>query len=383
MWTFEISWKPRTKGRYMADVRIDRLGKLMVEYSVDVQPGQIIEISGGANAAPLIQAAYKYTLIRGGHPIVRPTLPGITELMFKYANDEQLQYLSPIDRWAIEEADGLIRVMSETNTRSLTGVNPARQQLAQKARGEIRQTMMNRAATDDLAWVLTLFPTDAYAQDAEMSLAEYEDFVYGAGLLDDPDPVARWQEISAEQQRLIDWLSSRNEIRIQSEGTDLTIQTGGRTWINADGKYNFPDGEIFTGPVEHSASGHVFFTFPSTMSGRSVEGIKLEFKEGKVVSASADKNEEYLISTLDTDEGARYLGEFAFGTNRGIQKYTGNTLFDEKIGGTLHMAVGAGYPQSGSQNKSAVHWDMILDLRGGSEVHVDGELFIKDGEFVI
>jgi aminopeptidase len=367
----------------MADVRIDRLGKLMVEYSVDVQPGQVIEISGGANAAPLLQAAYKYTLLRGGHPIMRPTISGTMELMFQHANDEQLQYLSPIDRWAIEEADGLIRVLSETNTRSLTGVDPARQQLAQKARGEIRQTMMNRAATGDLAWVLTLFPTDAYAQDAEMSLYEYEEFVYGAGLLDDPDPVARWQEISAEQQRLVDWLSSRNEIRIQAEGTDFTIQTGGRTWINADGKHNFPDGEIFTGPIEDSANGHVSFTFPSTMSGRSVEGIKLEFENGKVVNASADKNEEYLISTLDTDEGARYLGEFAFGTNRGIQKYTGSTLFDEKIGGTLHMAVGAGYPQSGSKNTSAVHWDMIMDLRSGSEVHVDGDLFRKDGGFVV
>jgi aminopeptidase len=367
----------------MADVRIDRLGKLMVEYSIDVQPGQVVEISGGANAAPLLQAAYKYTLLRGGYPIVRPAIPGITELMFEHATDDQLQYISPIDRWSIEEADGLIRVMSETNTRSLTGVDPSRQQLAQKARGEIRQTMMNRAATGDLAWVLTLFPTEAYAQDAEMSLFEYEEFVYGAGLLDDPDPVARWREISTEQQRLCGWLASRNEIRILAEGTDFTVQAGGRTWINADGKHNFPDGEIFTGPIENSANGHVSFTFPSTMNGRSVEGIKLEFKDGKVVNASADKNEEYLISTLDTDEGARYLGEFAFGTNQGIQKFTGNTLFDEKIGGTLHMAVGAGYPQSGSTNKSAVHWDMIMDLRNGSEVHVDGDLFIKDGKFVV
>jgi aminopeptidase len=367
----------------MADVRIDRLGKLMVEYSVDVQPGQIIEISGGANAAPVLQAAYKYTLLRGGHPILRPTLPGTTELMFAHGSDEQLQYISPIDRWAIEEADGLIRVMSDTNTRSLTSVDPARQQLAGRARGEIRQTMMNRAATGDLAWILTLFPTEAYAQDAEMSLSEYEEFVYGAGLLDDPDPVARWREISAEQQRLCDWLSTRNEIRIQADGTDFTVHTGGRTWINADGKHNFPDGEIFTGPVEDSASGHVSFTFPSTMSGRSVEGIQLTFENGKVVDASASKNEEYLISTLNTDEGARYLGEFAFGTNNGIQKFTGNTLFDEKIGGTLHMAVGAGYPQSGSKNQSAVHWDMIMDLRNGSEVHVDGDLFIKDGKFVV
>ena len=368
---------------YMADSRIDQLGRLLVEYSIDVQPGQVIEISGGPVASPLIQAAYKYTLLRGGHPVTRITLPGLTELMFEHGSDEQLRHLTPIDRYGIEKADGLIRLMSETNTRSLTNVDPARQQLAQKARGELRNTMLKRAAAEELAWVLTLFPTEAYAQDAEMSLAEYEEFVYGAGLLDDPDPVARWREISREQQRTIDWLSEKKEIRIQAEGTDLTVQTGGRTWINADGNHNFPDGEIFTGPIEDSANGHVSFTFPSTMNGRSVEGIKLEFKDGKVVNASANKNEEYLISTLDTDEGARYLGEFAFGTNRGIQKFTGNTLFDEKIGGTLHMAVGAGYPQTGSRNTSAVHWDMIVDLRSGSEVHVDGELFSKDGAFQI
>jgi aminopeptidase len=373
----------REEGRIMTDVRIERLGKLMVEYSVDVQPGQRIEITGGANAAPLLRAAYKHTLLRGGFPILRPTLPGFAELMFEHGDDDQIQFISPVDRWGFEEADGMIRVMSETNTRALTGVDPAKQQLAQKARGDMLQTMMSRAGSGELNWVLTLFPTDAYAQDAEMSLAAYEDFVYGAGLLDDPDPVARWREISAEQQRLIDWLSSRNEIRISAEETELTLQTGGRTWINADGKHNFPDGEIFTAPIEDSVNGHVAFTFPSIMSGRSVEGIRLTFENGKVVDASAEKNEEYLIKILDTDEGARYLGEFAFGTNQGIQQYTGNTLFDEKIGGTLHMAVGAGYPESGSENKSAVHWDMILDLRPGSEVLVDGELFSKNGEFKV
>jgi aminopeptidase len=367
----------------MADARIDQLARLMVEYSIDVQPGQVIDIRGGVNAASLLQAIYKHVLLRGGHPLIAASLPGIIELNFAHASDEQLEYISPHDRWSIENADGLIRVASDTNTRSLTNVDPARQRIAQKARGELQQTIMKRAAEGSLAWVLTLFPTEAYAQDAEMSLAEYEEFVYGAGLLDDPDPVARWQEISVEQQRLCDWLSSRNEIRVQAEGTDITVQVGGRTWINADGKHNFPDGEIFTGPIEDSVNGHVSYTFPSIMNGRTVEGIKLEFKDGKVVNASADKNEEFLISTLDTDEGARYLGEFAFGTNNGIQRYTGSTLFDEKIGGSFHMAVGAGYPQTGSQNKSSVHWDMICDLRNGSEAHVDGELFIKDGKFVV
>jgi aminopeptidase len=367
----------------MADVRIDQLAKLLVEYSLDVQPGQVIEIGGSPVASPLLLAAYRHVLERGAHPITRISLPGVQEMMLKNGSDEQLEYISAYERYGIEQADGLIRVLSETNTKSMSGVDPERQQRAQRARTELRQTMMQRASTGELAWILTLFPTDAYAQDAEMSLADYEEFVYGAGLLDDPDPVASWRAISKEQERLMNWLSDKNEIRIVAEDTDLTLQTGGRTWINADGKHNFPDGEIFTGPIEDSANGHVRFTFPSIASGRAVEGIRLEFREGKVVNASASKNEEFLQIMLNADEGARYLGEFAFGTNRGIQQYTGNTLFDEKIGGTLHMAIGAGYPESGSQNQSTVHWDMILDLRPGSEVYVDGELFSKDGEFKV
>jgi aminopeptidase len=367
----------------MADIRIERLARLLVEYSLEVQPGQVIEISGAPVASPLLAASYRQVLEKGAHPITRIPLPGTQEMMLQHGSDAQLEYVSQPERYAIEQADGLLRVLSETNTKSMSGVLPERQQRAQRARTELRRTMLQRASTGDLAWVLTLFPTDAYAQDAEMSLADYEEFVYGAGLLDDDDPVARWRETSREQQRLIDWLSEKSEIRVVAEDTDLTVRTGGRTWINADGKRNFPDGEIFTGPIEESAEGHVRFTFPSIAGGRSVEDIRLEFREGKVVDASAGKNEEFLESMLNADEGARYLGEFAFGTNWGIQRFTGNTLFDEKIGGTLHMAIGAGYPDSGSTNLSTVHWDMILDLRPGSEVYVDGQLFIKDGEFQV
>jgi aminopeptidase len=367
----------------MSDVRIERLGRLLVEYSLDVKPGQIIEIGGNPVASPLIAAIYRNVLLRGGHPIPRIGLPGLAEILFQHASDEQLEYVSPVERYAIEQADGMARVLSDTNTRSLSGIDPERQQRAQRARTDLRQTHMQRAAAGDLKWIITLFPTEAYAQDAEMSLADYEEFVYGAGLLDDDDPVARWREVSAEQARLIEWLSDKREIRVVAEDTDLTVNVGGRTWVNADGVHNFPDGEIFTGPVEESVEGTIRFTFPSIASGRAVEDIQLEFREGIVTRATASKNEEFLQRMLETDEGARYIGEFAFGTNRGIQRYTGNTLFDEKIGGTLHMAIGAGYPQTGSQNQSAVHWDIILDLRTGSEVYVDGELFMKDGDFTV
>jgi aminopeptidase len=367
----------------LADPRIAKLAKLLVQYSLKVQPGQLIEIGGSPLALPLITEAYRQVLELGAHPYTRIQVPGLAELKLQHGNDEQLDFITPDERLGIEQTDGLLRVLSDTNTKSLSGVDPVRQQRLQRARTDLMQTMMDRAASGDLAWVLTLIPTDAYAQDAEMSLADYEEFVYGAGLLDADDPVAEWIRISTEQARLIDWLTGKQEIHIVAPDTDLRVGVAGRTWINADGKHNFPDGEIFTGPVETSASGHIRFTFPSSTGGREVEDIRLEFADGKVVNASASKNEEFLHKMLEADDGARFLGEFAFGTNRGIQRYTGNTLFDEKIGGTMHMAIGAGYPETGSQNKSTVHWDMICDLRPGSEVRVDGDLFMKDGQFTV
>jgi aminopeptidase len=365
----------------MADQRIVKLAKLLVEYSLNVQPGQLIEIGGSPLALPLIRESYRQVLAAGGHPYTRIQVPGLPEIKLQHARDEQLDYVTPDERLGIERADGRIGILSDSNTKSLSGVDPARQQRHQRARTELLQLMLDRSARGELAWVLTLMPTEAYAQDAEMSLAEYEEFVYGAGLLDADDPVAEWRAISKEQDRLVDWLAGKREIHVVAPDTDLRLEVGGRKWINADGKHNFPDGEIFTGPVENSVNGHVRFSFPSTTNGRAVEDIRLEFENGKVVKASAAKNEEFLTKMLEADEGARYLGEFAFGTNRGIQRYTGNTLFDEKIGGTMHMAIGSGYPETGSENRSTVHWDMICDLRPGSEVRVDGELFIKDGQF--
>ena len=230
---------------------------------------------------------------------------------------------------------------------------------------------------------MTLYPTDAYAQDAEMATDEFADFVVAACKLDQPDPVAAWRAQAAEQQRLIDWLADKREVRLRGPDTDLTLGIAGRTWINADGTNNFPDGEIFTGPVEDSVEGHVRFSYPVVTAGREVHDVRLRFAGGRVVDASAAKNEEYLIRTLDTDPGARVLGEFAFGTNFGISRFIKNILLDEKIGGTVHMALGRGYPETGNVNESAVHWDLICDLREGGAVDVDGEPFLRDGRFVV
>jgi aminopeptidase len=355
----------------------------MVDYSTGVQAGETVAIVGDTAAEPLLRAIYREVVKRGAFPVLLPRLGGIAANLLTYGNDDQLQYLSPVERFARESADVMISVSAETNTKSNSGVDPARQRVFEQARTELRQTYMARAAKGELRWSSTLYPTDAYAQDAEMSTEDFAEFIYSACKLNAPDPAASWRELAAEQQRLIDWLTDKSEIHLIGPETDLTLAVKGRTWINSDGHRNFPSGEIFTGPVEDSANGHVCFSYPVVTGGREVEGIRLRFEQGKVVDASAAKNEAYLLSSLDSDAGARYLGEFAFGTNFDITKFTKHILLDEKIGGTVHMALGAGYPDSGSQNRSAIHWDMICDLRQGGRVEVDGIQFLVDGRFVV
>jgi aminopeptidase len=216
-----------------------------------------------------------------------------------------------------------------------------------------------------------------------MSLRDYEDFVYAATFADQPDPVQSWRTVHDRQQQLVDWLRGKERVEVRGPNIDLQLSIAGRTFINSDGKRNMPSGEIFTGPVEDSANGWVRFTYPAIRGGREVEGVEFELRDGKVVQARATKNEEYLLSQLDSDEGSRYLGEFAIGTNYQIQRFTKSILFDEKIGGTIHMAVGAGYPETGSRNRSSVHWDFICDMRHDSEIRVDGELIYRDGQFLI
>lgn len=367
----------------MADPRVERLAQLLVRYSVPVAEGHKVEISGTTLAAPLLRELYRETLRAGGLPFLRMGLPDQGELLFKMATDAQLSAVSPIDRLVIEEFDGRFVVLSDENTQELAGVDPARQALRQKARRELTETFMRRSAEGALDWNVCLYPTPAYAQDAGMSLSDYEDFVYGACLLDRDDPVAAWGEVRQRQQRLVDYLGDKREVHLTGPDTDLHFSIAGRAFINDYGTKNMPGGEIFSGPVEDSVEGVIHYTFPAFYQGQVVEGVRLRFERGRVVEAAARANERFLLEMLDLDEGARALGECAFGTNGGIRRFTRNVLFDEKIGGTMHFALGAGYPESGARNQSALHWDMVTDLRDGSEVRVDGELFVKDGEFVI
>jgi aminopeptidase len=367
----------------MADQRVERLAQVLVEYSLAVQPEQLVALQGSPLAEPLLLAVYRRVIEAGANPVLRVALPGTQEIMFSKGNEQQLTRLTAMDRLVPDDADASLVILSDTNTRALSGADPEKQRLAQAARRDLTQKFMERAARGELRWCVTLFPTQAYAQDAEMSLSDYEAFVYGACHADEEDPVAHWQQVSREQARLIDWLAGKRDVHISGPDTDLRLSIAGRTFINADGQRNFPDGEIFTGPVEDSVEGTVRFTYPSSVQGREVEDIRLWFEAGRVVKATAAKNQDFLERMLDADEGARRLGEFAFGTNTGIDRFTKNILFDEKIGGTIHMAIGAGYPDTGSQNQSAIHWDMICDLRQGGQVTVDGETFMRDGAYVV
>jgi aminopeptidase len=367
----------------MRDPRVDRLARVIVRYSLELEEGQTFLITSGANAEPLVQALYEEALEVGAHPMLDLMLEGTQEAFFRLAGDEQLDWVSPTQRWAFEHADARIRVLSDTNTRELSGVSPEKQTRRQRAMHPYMTKMMERSAAGELRWNVTLFPTNAYASEASMSLRDYEDFIYRACLCDRDDPVAAWREAAQETNRLADWIQGREEVRIEGPGTDLTLNVAGRTFKPADGKYNMPDGEFFTGPVEDSAEGEITFHLPASYSGREVSGVRFRFEGGKVVDASAERGEDFLIQTLDTDPGARRLGELGIGTNFGIADGTGEILLDEKIGGTVHLAVGQSYPETGGVNESAVHWDMICDLRRGGSLTVDGEVMQRDGEFIV
>lgn len=367
----------------MTDPRIEKMAEVLVDYSLEVRPGELMLVQSMPEAEPLVLAVYRRALARGGHVDVRISLPGLLETFLRGAADDQLRHVSPVDELVTERYDLFLRIGADPNTRALTSVDPAKLVLVQSARQHLTAQFMDRAARGDLRWCATQVPTQAYAQDAEMSLAEYEDFLFGACRVTEADPVAAWREQRAFQQRLIDWLGPRRELRILGPDTDLTLGVTGRTFINAYGSSNFPDGEIFTGPVEDSLSGTVRFAFPASAGGREVEDIRLWFEGGRVVRATAAKNEDYLLKMLDTDEGSRRVGELGIGTNFGITRFTRNTLFDEKIGGTIHLALGRSYPETGGRNASAIHWDLVCDLRKGGQILADGEPFARDGQFLV
>lgn len=368
----------------MGDLRVEKMARILVDYSTAVKPGERVMIEATTAAEPLVRAVYRRVLERGGHPQILLSLIDQEEIFFQTASDEQLDFVPVFHKLAADTFDVRIRIYSEANTRALTHVDPVRQQRRQKAVAQVQSAVFQRAAEGKLRWISTQFPTQAYAMDADMGWQEYQDFVFRACHADEDtaDPVAHWQGVERAQAAAIARLQGHDAVTVKGPNADLRLSIQGRRFLNSCGIHNLPDGEIYTGPVEDSVNGWVRFTYPAIYAGHSVEGVELVFEQGRVVKASATKNLEFLEQMLDSDAGARYLGEFAIGTNFQIDRFTRNILYDEKIGGTFHLALGASYPETGGMNHSVIHWDMICDLRQHSEIRVDGNLFYQDGRFV-
>jgi aminopeptidase len=365
----------------MADARVEKLAQILVDHSAEVKPGDRVAIEATTAAQPLVRALCATILERGGDPHLLLDLPDQEEILFAHAKDEQLDAIPTFRKLAYEQFESRIHILSETNPRALSGVNPARQRRRQKALSPILETQMRRGADRSFKWVTTLYPTEGYAIEAEMSLSDFEDFVYHACHADQADPLAYWNKVETSQQKIIKRIEGHDQVILHGPNVDLSLSIKGRKFLNAAGKCNMPDGEVFSGPVEDSINGFVRFSYPAIYSGVLVEGVELTFSNGKVTKARAEKNQAFLLEMLESDPGASYVGEFAIGTNYEIDRFSHNILFDEKLGGSFHMALGAGYPETGSKNKSIIHWDMICGMQKEAEILLDGEVVYKNGKF--
>ncbi len=365
------------------DPRVKKLAQVIARYSLGLKKGQVVQIVGEPAALPLIKAMNNEVIDLGAQPVVDLTIPDNEEYMLKHGSDQQLKFLQPWARLRVSKIDAYVVFLGGENTRYLASVDPRKQAQVRLNRKKIMDLFYRRVEKKELRWCLTLFPTISAAQEADMSLTDYEDFVYGAGHLGATDPVKHWLKVRKEQARLVKILNRIDQLHFRAEGTDLKLRVKGRKWVNCAGENNFPDGEIFTGPIENSAEGKIRYTFPAIFMGKEVEDITLTFKKGKVVNFGAAKNEAYLKSMIELDRGAKYIGEVAIGTNYDIKTFTKNILFDEKLGGTCHLALGNSFAETGSKNKSSLHWDMICDLKKGGEIIADGKTIYRNGKFLV
>src|SRR5579859_2258194 len=345
----------------------DAFAALVCDWCLEVQPGQQILVTTTTLGTEPAMAMHRALLERDAWPLLRLAPPDLAEDFYRHASERHLDGFAPLELLEVQSADSVLRIQAPGNTRALAGIEPELVARAALARSPVQEARLGKR------WCGTLWPTPALAQQAAMGEREYASFVERALFLDRADPLGAWRELSRRQAELVDRLSQAREIRIEADGTDLRLDVAGRTWINSDGRRNMPSGEVFTGPHERSANGHIHFTIPSSPGGVEVSGIELEFRDGEVVSAHAAHGNAYLQAALATDSGARYLGELGIGTNSGIDRATGAILFDEKMAGTIHLALGRSYPETGGVNASALHWDMICDLRSGGSISADGE----------
>ena len=358
------------------DPRIEKAARLLTHFCLRIEKGETALLSGSTLAEPWLKAVYVDVLKAGAHPLLRMSFADQDELYYKNVKAEYLKQLHPARVSDSKLADAFLYIDASANTKGLSGTDPSKQALASKAAAPLRKLRHHKK------WAITLFPTAAFAQDAEMSLCDFEDFVYGAMFCDKADPVAEWMKLKKQQDKMCTRLNKAKKIRIVGVDTDISFSVAGRSFVNSYGVRNMPSGEVFTSPIENSANGKIRFSFPVCRGGYEIDDVRLEFRDGVIVKASAAKNQGYLLKMLDMDAGARRLGEFGIGNNWGIQRFIKNILFDEKIGGTIHLAIGSSYPECGGKNVSALHWDMIKDLRSGGEIYVDGKLWQKMGRML-
>ncbi|BDS06728.1 aminopeptidase [Oceaniferula spumae] len=381
----------------LTHLHLSRWADVLVRHATNVRPGDIVRITAQPAAEPLLEAVYRKVLEAGGHPLVNCRPECLNEAFFELANGDQLDWESPFTQLETEKVDATINIGASTNLRTMDQFDPTLIQRAARANKSSRELFFQRAAAADapeldsdvkpLLWSTTLFPTNAYAQDAGMSLNEYSQFVIKACQLDQEDPVKFWQMLDQWQCQLAQTLMAGRELHFSTPaGTDLTVDIADMRWLSSPGRKNFPDGEVYSGPNLNAknggAEGVVVFDKRCVYQGRSVRNARIVMENGRATDVTADEGEAFLISMLDQDDGARRIGEVAFGTNRAITQPTGQILFDEKMGGSFHLAFGAGYPETGNVNKSALHWDLIASLGQGSKVSLDGEPFCIDGHFV-
>jgi len=364
------------------DTRIKKMAEVLVKYSLAIKKGDRFFIRSTPLAQPLVREVYRMAIKRGAVVDVVLNFPELQRIYLETADEELLKEPTPLQLFGVEHYNKFLGIGAAFNSREMAGIPGEVMKRYSKGTRKVTERMFEREAKGEMKWCGTAFPTHAAAQEASMSLEAYEDFVFDACGLNEEDPTAYWKEVSQKQKASIAHLNKLKEIHVTSKDTDLRLSVAGRKWINCDGKVNFPDGEIFTSPVEDSVNGKIRFSFPGIYMGQEVEDIQLQFKDGKVVAAKAKKGEDLLQQLLKTDEGASRLGEFAIGTNFNIPKFSKSILFDEKLGGTIHCAIGAGFPEAGSKNKSGVHWDMICDMKEGGKITGDGKIIYRNGKLV-
>ena len=365
------------------DERFVRWADVLVGHCLKLQPGALVEIVADHEAWPLITATYRSALRAGANPVWTPRSDELDAMFFQEANDLHLAYVSPLASHAGDTIDARISIIGGTNRSAMDAVTPRRAAQRYEALAPLRRMYRDRVGRDQLRTCITLYPTASEAQAAGLSTSAFADYVFRACYLDEVDPIAEWQALHGRQQRLVDILDQTTTIRIEADGTDITFDVRGRRWVNSAARRNFPSGEVFTGPVEGSAHGVIRFSYPSRYEGVVVDGVTFEFDHGRLLRASATRGEEFLQRLTRVDEGASQVGEIAIGTNYRIDRYIGSTLYDEKIGGTVHIALGNGYPETGSQVRSAIHWDLIRDLRRGGRVTADGRAIVVDGRVTV